>query len=1042
MRFAVLGPLEVTTDGGQPVDVGGRQPRVVLTALVAADGRPVSAAALIEAIWGDRLPASATGTLQTYVSRLRRLLDGHHGPQLVLDDSGYRLDLSDHVVDLRRFEELATAGRERLSAGEASGAREALAEALALWRGPALAELVDQPAYVAAAAALEERRLAVIEDRLAADLELGRHTHVVGELQALAAEHPLREGLHATLALALYRSGRQADALRALADAGRTLRDELGLEPSRQLRDLESAILAHDTTLDLPSVAPITPPGCELAAECAEVVNPFVGRDLELSDLCAAYKEAAEDARFVVLEGEPGIGKTRLADELGSVASDAGSLVVWGRSDESGAAPALWPWLPVLRAAVERVDDVPAALTEVLAGEAPLVSGQGGAIQFERFDAIASLLERAGAGGAPAVVLLDDLQWADTASLELVQLLATRLTRGVLVVMTVRTLEVGRVSAVTTALGAIARRHGSRRLRLRGLSAPAIAELLDAVAPATVDVDLAARIHERAEGNPFYAIELARLLDEDGGADGEVPASVRDAIRHRLGSLPETTIEVLTVAAAAGREVDVSLVASATGCDLGVCLDRLDPAATHRLLVESTAVPGGLRFTHALVREVLLEDLSPLRRARLHLQVADALAGDGGDESVGHDEIEVLAEHLWRAVSLGAGERAAAALERAAETAISRVAYTAAEDLLSRAAQLRRGAGSSPDARHAELTTLLRLLEAMQATRYFSGTDRDALHRAQELAAELDLDGAVRKLAWSEWAALSTTARIAEAQRLAERYFERWGGDPRPHVASAAHAVLGVDEWSRGRFTVAVEHLDRAAALLDGLPPPDDAFEQEHRLVAHAFGLFSHAAHGDMTPEEALAGFDFLLAVLPPVAAPAVCGFAGAVASVHTRWDDLDRFTRHALEMDPGAQFAFFGGQLLMFQALVSASRGETDAALAGFTEGRTRFRAVGGRSGTTTYQALLGELLARAGHVAEAAELVTGARRQNDETGEGWNEVTVSIAEGVVAHVGGDVGRAEERLRAAVTTAQEQGAHALGRRAQAVAAELGIAGI
>ncbi|HEU5083565.1 MAG TPA: AAA family ATPase, partial [Acidimicrobiales bacterium] len=876
-----------------------------------------------------------------------------------------------------------------------------------------------------------------VAQRSAAALALGRHAPVVGERQALAGEHPLRAGLPAALALALYRSGRQADALRALADASTRLREELGLEPSRQLRDLEVAILAHDRSLD--GLARPTSHPHVGASATSDAGNPLVGRDLELDDLLAAYKEAAEDARFVVLEGDPGIGKTRLADELATSASGLGSLAVWGRSDESGAAPALWPWLPVLREAAARLDDVPEALTQVLAGAAPLVSGQGGAVQFERFDAIATVLEQVGCAGPPLVVLLDDLQWADTASLELVQLLATRLRCGVLVVVTVRTPERGSVSPLTDALGAIARRQGSRRLRLRGLSAHATSELLGAVAPAITDAHVA-RIHERAEGNPFYAIELARLLAEDDGVGGAVPASVRDAVRRRLASLPDPSVEALTVAAIAGREVDVGLVARAVGCDLGPCLDHLDVAATHRLLVESPSVPGALRFAHALVREVLLDDLTPVRRARFHLAVADALAGPGGDASVGRDEVEVLAEHLWRAVSLGVGERAASALERAAETAISRVAYTAAEDLLTRAAQLRRSAPASHDAQQAELATLLRLLEVMQATRYFSGTDRAVLARAMELAVALGLGGVTRKLAWSEWAALSTASRVGEAQRLAERYFLQWGADPRPHVASAAHAMVGVDEWSRGRFSTAVEHLDRAASLLEGLPPPDDAFEQEHRLVAHAFGLFSHAAHGDMTPEEALAGFDFLLAVLPPVAVPAVCGFAGAVASVHARWDDLDRFTRHALDLDPAAQFAFFGGQLLMFQGLVSASRGQADEGIASFTEGRARYRAVGGRSGTATYQALLAELLARGERVADAAELVAGARRLTDETGEGWNEVTVCIAEAVVAHSTGDGARAGERLRAAFAAAQEQGAHGLGRRAEAVAAELGRA--
>ena len=180
-------------------------------------------------------------------------------------------------------------------------------------------------------------------------------------------------------------------------------------------------------------------------------------------------------------------------------------------------------------------------------------------MQFERFDAVADLLERAGKE-RPVVVLLDDLQWADSASLDLLEFLTTRLSGHVMVLTTVRTLAVGSTGAVTDALAAMARRPGSRRLRLRGLPADATGELLDAVAPGPVSPQLAGRIHERAEGNPFYAIELARLLDD--GAAGEVPATVRDVIRRRLGQLPDDSVDVLTVAAVVGRDVDIPLVAA------------------------------------------------------------------------------------------------------------------------------------------------------------------------------------------------------------------------------------------------------------------------------------------------------------------------------------------------------------------------------------------------------------------------------------------------------------------------------------------------
>jgi DNA-binding SARP family transcriptional activator len=239
MHYRVLGPLEVSDDEGRRVDVGGRQPRVLLAVLLVAGGRRVTVDALADAIWGEEPPASAMGTLQSYVSRLRRRLGAE---QLTWDDAGYQLDVAGQQVDARRFEALAEEGRALLAAGRPEEARAVLAEAEALWRGPALADFADLEFAMGPAARLEQRRLSAIEDRLAADLALGRHASVVGELAELVSANPLREGLQVQLALALYRSGRQAEALRSLADACRILREELGIEPSRELRNLESAI--------------------------------------------------------------------------------------------------------------------------------------------------------------------------------------------------------------------------------------------------------------------------------------------------------------------------------------------------------------------------------------------------------------------------------------------------------------------------------------------------------------------------------------------------------------------------------------------------------------------------------------------------------------------------------------------------------------------------------------------------------------------------------------------------------------------------------
>jgi hypothetical protein len=505
--------------------------------------------------------------------------------------------------------------------------------------------------------------------------------------------------------------------------------------------------------------------------------------------------------------------------------------------------------------------------------------------------------------------------------------------------------------------------------------------------------------------------------------------------------VPDETTSVLTAAAVIGREVEVPLLARATGLDLGACLDRLEPATEQRLLVPSADDPGALRFSHALVREVLVDDLTPLKRAQLHLAVADATAAvHGGDDAVPRDRSETFAEHLWRATALGIDARAASALERAAETAISRVAYAQAEQALGRACRLRRAAGSDATARAAELGAVLRLLEVMQTTRYFAGTDREVLHRAQELAAAADLDDVSRKLAWSGWAALSTSGRLAEAKPLADDFLARWGDDERPQVSAAAHVLYGVDEWTRGRITDAIVHLDQGIALLAGGPPPADAFEGEYTVVAHAFSLWSHAAHGDLSVDDAHAGFDGLLAIVPPPAVPGVCAFGGAVSAVHGRWEELDRFVHLALDADHASEFAFFGGQLLMQRGVVEAASGRLDDGVASFLEGRRRYRAVGGRTMIVTYQSLVAEQLGRGGRVSEAAELGSGARRMVDELGMGWEQIPLLVAEAVIALGAGDRERSAERFAAAVRVADDSGCHALARRAEATAAALGIA--
>src|SRR5262245_5141456 len=297
VSFRLLGPLEVADADDRPIELGGRQPRIMLAVLVAAAPRPVTVESIIDAVWGDAPPATATGTLQSYVSRLRRRLGTD---RLRFEEGSYRLDVEDAELDFKRFEALADRGRAQLEAGALDEARTALVDAEALWRGPALAEFAESDFARGIAVRLDERRLVAIEDRFDAELGLGRHAAIVGELTESVERHPLRERLQGQLALALYRSGRQAESLRALADAGSTLRDELGIEPSVALRELEAAILNQDEQLlstpspsgpPAPARAASQPPRAGSAAPSRRAGMPYslVGRATELDELTDAW---------------------------------------------------------------------------------------------------------------------------------------------------------------------------------------------------------------------------------------------------------------------------------------------------------------------------------------------------------------------------------------------------------------------------------------------------------------------------------------------------------------------------------------------------------------------------------------------------------------------------------------------------------------------------------------------------------------------------------------------------------------------------------
>ena len=310
LEFRVLGPLEVA-DHGRPAPLGsGRQVRL-LSCLLLHHNEVVPRDLLIDALWGERAPKTADTALRVQVHALRKLLGQE---RIVTDGPGYRLHVGPGELDLERFEELFARGRNELTSGEADEAAKTFRSALALWRGPALADVAYEPFAQSEIARLEGMRLAALEERIEADLALGRHRELVPELEALVSEHPVRERLHGQLMLALYRSGRQTAALAVFRRLRKALDEELGLEPDPDLKELEQAMLRQDTALR------VEPAELRVRRHLPGAQTQLVGRRRELDEIGALLRGGT---RLVTLTGPGGTGKTRLALQAAHALADA-----------------------------------------------------------------------------------------------------------------------------------------------------------------------------------------------------------------------------------------------------------------------------------------------------------------------------------------------------------------------------------------------------------------------------------------------------------------------------------------------------------------------------------------------------------------------------------------------------------------------------------------------------------------------------------------------------------------------------------------------
>lgn len=669
MQFRLLGPLQVT-QADSPVDIGPPKQRAVLAVLLLAAGRVVSVDRLIDAVWGDDAPGSATAGLQAYISNLRRALrDGDQSQvasPIVRQPPGYYLDVEPGQVDIAVFAAGCAKAAAAIDSGDWDEALTAADDALAWWRGPLLADLSDEPWVADEAARAEQLRSDCLDARITALLALGRVPRALAAVAELRSAAPLSDRGCWLHMLTLYRAGRVADALEVYTRHARLLDDELGVQPGREVLELQTAILRQAPELAAWPRSPEWTGAGEVATPAApaaepEVVSvaprraPLIGRGRELTTAAGVLADvAAGAARWLVLSGPAGIGKTRLAEEIAARVVGHGGDTVWVSCPDERATPPWWPMRQLVRALGADPDQV----LEVPPDADPDTA------RFHVYERVQTLLESA---PRTLAVVIDDVQWADTTSAACLAYVAGALRdHPVAMVLTVRdgdhSTEVSRL--VTT----VARGDRNRHVAVPALSTEDVAALANQVADDPVTDAEAALLADRTGGNPFFVSEYARLPRAER-VGSELPVAVKSVLDRRLAGLDPAAVQVLRTAAIIGDTLDsdaVPVLAQATGMDVDTLADHLDDAADERIVV-AAHTGDGYAFAHGLLRDHLIAGLPPLRRQRLHAKIADVLEGSTADGALTR-----RAQHLIAAQPLVDAETVVQACRLAAEDATAR----------------------------------------------------------------------------------------------------------------------------------------------------------------------------------------------------------------------------------------------------------------------------------------------------------------------------------------------------------------------------------
>ncbi|MBJ7289785.1 BREX system ATP-binding domain-containing protein [Williamsia sp.] len=865
MEYRLLGHMVVRADG-RDLAVGGIKQRAVLAILLLNAGSGVDLDTLVDLVWDDTPPAKPISSVRAYVANLRRTLadgDPTGARALVTDATGYRLDVAPDELDIATFERLTTEGRQALTVGDATRAEESLRVALDLWRGPALFDFRDHRFADAAVHRFSALRTMAAEGLYEAGLQLGRDAELIPGLEEQVRIDPLHERLWGQLMVALYRSGRRAEALATYQRARTVLDDELGVAPGAALEHLRREITRESAELDY---APL-----RLELRTAVVDTPrnhrIVGRDRELSVLAELVATTPRGhGAMTVIRGDSGTGKSSMAAAVVDDALEQGFVFAWSTQTDGVREPPMWTWVHIVDRLVEYADPDDVARARVFAPE--ILSTRGPASvgattdptvgsRFEDAEKIATVIVTL-VGATPTVLVLDDLHRADRPTREVLEVLSHRL-REVPLLVVVTWQDAGPDRPLRPrAFDRLLSRSDTVTIRLGPLAPDAVGELVTVETRVRAHPDLVAAIHERTGGNPFHTRELARLLHTGGHLDADTrrididvpPDAVAGVVRRRLAGLSRRTRDALGIGALLGVVVESALLAEVLDLSDSELRERLGPACRIGILTPSAQAPQRYWFTHAVIRHVSADDLPVDRREWGHARIAGAYAARA---DVGaYDQTIAAADHAWRAGEQLQPEVAAGLIDRALQHSVTRAEYQDIADLTEHALDMaqrlpRSDSRLEREARHwMQRASVLAVLEGHTSTEA-----AEALARAFEVGSAMSPTSLFTSAVALRCAMLVGTAAHREAAALGEGLIAKFDADGDPAAGAAGYYVRAVAELMRGEPAAAIATVDRLHARVPAVPARDNLLLFDVR----AFGVaaLAHATLGDAATGRAMA---------------------------------------------------------------------------------------------------------------------------------------------------------------------------------------------